>query len=435
MRLRGPALATLLLASALAGCLEIGDDAPAPACAEEGLPDRFASLESPDAVHVHMNTSRGDIVAELYHEKVPITVANFVRYAHEGFYEGLLFHRVVPGFVVQTGGFDANLTERETHDPIPLETHPDLDNERGTLSMARTNDPHSATSQFYVNLDHNENLDGPGGYAVFGEVVEGMDTVDAIADVPTGERDGREDVPEEDVLVRCTSLSLPTRVAAPEAPGLAVAGFLDEVNPPEGEATLVPFQVVNAWDQPREVRLEPVGAAADVRVPMAEDGALNLTPGGSALALAEVPAGTGNATAGVEVPAADGTWSVNATAEVRPANGTGPAADTENHTRVDVRFVGVFRTGAPFGTNIPAVHDREDLRTLPGPGHEDVFRVWTGDGQDPDGLYSSVPPGFRDVILGLREDQSRLEAVAPEDSYRDGVTRWLHFAVEAVKER
>lgn len=139
-------------------------------------------------------TSMGDVVVELYPDKAPKSVANFLQYAADGHYDRLIFHRVVAGFVVQGGGYNRSFLERPTRDPIPYEGDNGLPNYRTTLAMARTPDPNSATSQFYINLaDNNEQLDhfvndlGPRyGYAVFGRVIEGMDVIDAIGAVRTG---------------------------------------------------------------------------------------------------------------------------------------------------------------------------------------------------------------------------------------------------------
>lgn len=141
---------------------------------------------------VELTTSQGDIVLELYPKAAPDTVANFLRYVDDGFYEGTVFHRVINGFMIQGGGFDADLKQKDTRAPIRNEADSGLRNERGTIAMARTGDPHSATAQFFINLVRNRSLDHTGktprgwGYAVFGKVVDGMDTVERIATVPTG---------------------------------------------------------------------------------------------------------------------------------------------------------------------------------------------------------------------------------------------------------
>ncbi|MDE2303962.1 MAG: peptidyl-prolyl cis-trans isomerase [Gammaproteobacteria bacterium] len=147
---------------------------------------------------IRFETTMGAFTVELHTEAAPETVANFRRYVEEGFYDGTIFHRVVPGFVIQGGGFTEDMTQKRTHSPIRNEADNGLKNLRGTLSMARTNDINSATSQFFVNLKDNAFLDhqrGNFGYAVFGRVSEGLDVIDAIAAVATGRRRGFEDVP------------------------------------------------------------------------------------------------------------------------------------------------------------------------------------------------------------------------------------------------
>ncbi len=154
---------------------------------------------------VRLVTNFGNIVLELNPAAAPITVENFLQYVDEGFYTNTLFHRVVPGFVVQGGGFLPGLTPKDTRDPIALEADNGLQNDQATVGMARTNAPNSATSQFYINLVDNDSLNAdtqPPGFAVFGRVVEGFDIVTRIAAVATESRDGFMDVPVNDVLIR-----------------------------------------------------------------------------------------------------------------------------------------------------------------------------------------------------------------------------------------
>ncbi len=155
---------------------------------------------------VTFETTLGDFTIELYPDKAPITVENFLKYVDDGHFDGTVFHRVIPGFVIQGGGLVDDMTQKQTRAPIENEAANGLKNLRGTLSMARTNEVNSATSQFFVNLVDNAFLDHQGprnfGYAVFAKVVEGMDTVDAIAAVKTGRRRGHDDVPVEPVVVK-----------------------------------------------------------------------------------------------------------------------------------------------------------------------------------------------------------------------------------------
>jgi cyclophilin family peptidyl-prolyl cis-trans isomerase len=154
---------------------------------------------------VIFSTTLGDFTIELLEAEAPITVENFLGYVDDGFFDGTIFHRVIPGFVIQGGGFTADMDRKTTRDAIKNEADNGLKNLRGTLSMARTLDINSATSQFFVNLQDNDVLDHGArdfGYAVFGRVSEGMDVVDAIAAVKTGSHSGHRDVPVEPVVVR-----------------------------------------------------------------------------------------------------------------------------------------------------------------------------------------------------------------------------------------
>ncbi len=153
---------------------------------------------------LRFKTTAGEFTVELFEKEAPETCANFLRYVDEGHYDGTLFHRVIPGFMIQGGGFASGLEQKETHEPIRNEATNGLENLRGTLAMARTNDINSATAQFFINLVDNDFLNhSPGnyGYAVFGRVTSGMDVVDAIAEVPTTRRRGHSDVPTDDVVM------------------------------------------------------------------------------------------------------------------------------------------------------------------------------------------------------------------------------------------
>lgn len=155
---------------------------------------------------VLMETSLGSVKVELYPDKAPVTVKNFLGYVKQGFYDGTVFHRVIAGFMVQGGGFSADLKEKPTGKPIKNEAANGLRNDRGTIAMARIMDPDSATAQFFINLVNNDGLNRPRpdghGYAVFGRVIEGMETVDRIAAVRTGVRRGMGDVPLEPVVIK-----------------------------------------------------------------------------------------------------------------------------------------------------------------------------------------------------------------------------------------
>ena len=155
-----------------------------------------------------ISTSLGDITVELYKDKAPVSVENFLQYVADGFYAGTIFHRVKPGFVIQGGGYTADMVERSTRPPILNEAFNRLQNTRGTLAMARTRALRSATSQFFINVANNPDFDHRGytpdefGYAVFGRVLSGMEVVDKIANTPTGSKDGHEDVPVTPVVIK-----------------------------------------------------------------------------------------------------------------------------------------------------------------------------------------------------------------------------------------
>ena len=156
---------------------------------------------------VKLTTNLGEIIIQLNAEKAPVSSANFLTYVNEGFYNGTIFHRVIPDFMAQGGGFDTSFNQKAVHGSIKNEADNGLKNTRGTLAMARTNDPNSATAQFFINLKDNTFLNHTGknasgwGYAVFGEVIEGMDVVDAMAKQPTGNRGGHQDVPKTDIII------------------------------------------------------------------------------------------------------------------------------------------------------------------------------------------------------------------------------------------
>jgi len=156
---------------------------------------------------VKFQTTLGDFIIELDAEKAPITVKNFITYVEEGFFNGTIFHRIIPGFMAQGGGFDTSFAQKETHGMIKNEADNGLKNDRGTLAMARTPAPDSATAQFFINYKDNDflNYSAPTqngwGYAVFAKVVEGMDIVDEMANQATGNKNGHQDVPKTDIII------------------------------------------------------------------------------------------------------------------------------------------------------------------------------------------------------------------------------------------
>ena len=161
---------------------------------------------------VLIKTLLGDMTLELDADKAPATVANFVEYAQSGHYDGTIFHRVINNFMVQGGGFDTDMRQKGTNAPIQNEANNGLKNDRGTIAMARTMDPHSATAQFFINVSDNDFLNFSGenmqgwGYAVFGRVVEGEDVLDRIRVVPTGSQAGHQDVPTDPIVIESVTV-------------------------------------------------------------------------------------------------------------------------------------------------------------------------------------------------------------------------------------
>ncbi|WP_434353640.1 peptidylprolyl isomerase [Psychrobacter sp. HD31] len=161
---------------------------------------------------VQLETSKGNITLELNSEKAPKTVENFLNYVKSGHYDGTIFHRVIDGFMVQGGGMDTNMNEKPTNAPVENEADNGLSNDTGTIAMARTQDPHSATGQFFINVANNSFLNHTGknpmgwGYAVFGKVTEGMDVVEAIKGVATGNHGFHQDVPKEAIVINTATI-------------------------------------------------------------------------------------------------------------------------------------------------------------------------------------------------------------------------------------
>ena len=175
--------------------------------------DNSTSKQGADMVTVTMETNKGVITLELDREKAPDSVENFVTYAKSGHYDGTIFHRVIPGFMIQGGGFDSSMKQKETNPPIKNEAANGLKNDKGTVAMARTNVPDSATSQFFINVKDNDFLNHTSptpqgwGYAVFGKVVEGMDVIETIKGVKTGNAGHHQDVPVDAIEITETVVS------------------------------------------------------------------------------------------------------------------------------------------------------------------------------------------------------------------------------------
>jgi cyclophilin family peptidyl-prolyl cis-trans isomerase len=177
-------------------------EAPAPA----PTPKPKAAPKPPANPVVVMETSKGNLKIELYPDKAPLTVKNFLAYVDSSYYDGTIFHRVIPNFMIQGGGFTADMVQKDTREPIENEAKNGVKNGRGTIAMARTFNPHSATSQFFINHTDNAMLDNSPqngwGYCVFGKVIDGLQVVDSIASVQTGSKNGMQDVPVETVVIK-----------------------------------------------------------------------------------------------------------------------------------------------------------------------------------------------------------------------------------------
>jgi peptidyl-prolyl cis-trans isomerase A (cyclophilin A) len=162
------------------------------------------------APRVKLVTTAGDIVVELAPDKAPKTVANFLQYVKDKQYDGTIFHRVIDGFMIQGGGFTADMKEKPTRAPIPIESNNGLKNDKYTIAMARTSDPNSATAQFFINVKNNDMLNAPGsdgyGYTVFGKVISGADVVDKIRTARTGNKAGMQDVPLDSITIQSATI-------------------------------------------------------------------------------------------------------------------------------------------------------------------------------------------------------------------------------------
>lgn len=199
----------LIYSIAIIACLVVGACKPSQQAEGEGGKETGEQVKN---TIVKLETSEGDIIIELDDEKAPITVANFIKYVDEGFYDGTIFHRVIPDFMIQGGGFTADMQQKKTHPNIKNEADNGLKNNRGTIAMARALSPDTASSQFFINLKDNDflnfkqkNLEG-WGYCVFGKVTSGMEVVDKIATVKTGTRQVHQDVPMRAITIKKASV-------------------------------------------------------------------------------------------------------------------------------------------------------------------------------------------------------------------------------------
>lgn len=202
----------MLKSSRLVALTMVATFAMAPASMVLSQTSNQKDLSSMSNTRVKLVTNMGDIVLELDGEKAPVTTENFINYVKDGFYSNVIFHRVIPNFMVQGGGFEPGMNQKNTNAPIKNEADNGLKNDKYTIAMARTQDPHSASAQFFINTNNNDflNFTAPSvqgwGYAVFGKVVEGTEVVDAIEKVETGTRGFHGDVPREDVVIQSAEI-------------------------------------------------------------------------------------------------------------------------------------------------------------------------------------------------------------------------------------
>lgn len=202
----------MLKSSRLVALTMVATFAMAPASMVLSQTSNQKDLNSMSNTRVKLVTNMGDIVLELDGEKAPVTTENFINYVKDGFYSNVIFHRVIPNFMVQGGGFEPGMNQKNTNAPIKNEADNGLKNDKYTIAMARTQDPHSASAQFFINTNNNDflNFTAPSvqgwGYAVFGKVVEGTEVVDAIEKVETGTRGFHGDVPREDVVIQSAEI-------------------------------------------------------------------------------------------------------------------------------------------------------------------------------------------------------------------------------------
>lgn len=375
-----------------------------------------------------LETSHGTIVIELYEDKAPLHVANFLQYAEEGLYDGTVFHRVVKGFVIQGGGYAAPLgstpSERPTEwGPIPTEVWSGSQHLEGTLGMARTNDPNSATSQWFINLVRNAGLDA--GYTVFGAVVEGMDVAKAIGNVPVSNKAGMQNVPVEDVVITKVTVESPS---APAAPNLM--SYTESVGVAPGGVASIPVLVKNIGGG----RLDATFAASatgGATVRLLHDPGTQ-SAGHAGVAIVQVAAPADFAGGDLVLEAKQGERSSAIRVALRKIDVAGNAAGPE-HPKVSAHYTGIYDNGVVFDTT------RTDLAsrgfTLPGGfrQHPEPLTVFVGASDtEPNDDYIPVIEGFASGIVGLRGGETRTVRLSSEEGYQDGYYRIFEMRVASV---
>lgn len=391
--------------------------------------------------YASVRTTKGTFVLELLEGKAPRTVANFQSYARSGFFDGTIFHRVSPDFVVQGGGFlpdgEDKANERA---PIPLEAGES--NVARTVAMARTNAPDSATSEFFVNMkDNSASLDpkpGSPGYAVFAEVVDGWSVVEKIANAPTKanpilQGDG-ETYPTTPIVMKCVEL-MPAY--GDERTGFDFYAFDDDYDVAPGGLVSFPVVVRNTGNVPLAINLTAdfggwTGAleTGHVNVNVAADG------GDVNLVGMQAPANaTGEHTVTVTATPDQGEPKTLEFAIVVNPDIGGTRAGEEENNLVQVRYLGIYDDGRIFDTNIAAVWENDDLPRALAPGsgpHTAPFKAYLGTGESSVSGYGTVIVGFREAIVGLAEGETAGSRLPPEKAYQDGKVRLFMMSVLSI---
>lgn len=369
-------------------------------------------------------TSKGTIKVDLWEDKAPLSVANFLQYAEDDHYDQTVFHRVVKGFVIQGGGFAAPFTgsgaPKATHGPIPQESLGTA-HEEGTLAMARTNDPNSATSQWFINTARNTNLDS--GYTVFGKVVEGMDVVRAIENAPVGNKGQFQGVPSEDVVITDVTVTTPDAAAKP-----ALAAFRASYGVAPDRSVSVPVFLKNVGGKRLEAGLAATatgGATATVvRTPEA------LSAGQAGVGIVEVKAPAAWKGGIVTITASAGAASDSVVLDLTVLEASAAVAG-DAHPKVSTFYLGLYDNGVVFDTTYGGLASRG----FPMPGqfreHRDALKVWVGDGSA-EGDYTPVIPGFAAGVIGLGTGETRTQRLTPEEGYKDGNFRTFEMTVKSL---
>lgn len=457
--LRALALAALVVATALAGCAEpdaqptgaattptttsvttptgatttpttttpVAPTAPEPPATDAAADVGATGTMAEGDYRATITTNLGDIVVELYEDKAPLHVANFLQYAQQDHYANTVFHRVVEGFVIQGGGFaapfDGASDPKPTNAPIPVERWDGMTHATGTLGMARTSDPNSATSQWFINTADNANLDA--GYTVFGAVVEGMDVVRAIESAPTTTKAQFQGVPVEDVVIESVSVQTPDVSATP-----ALAAYRESYGlAPGGEASF-PLYLRNVGGAPLDATL--LASGSDGVMTSIEHTPAPLAPGQAGVAIVRVTARQDFAGGAVAIRAFSPEGASDDVTLRLTMLAPSDAAAGDAHPKVSAHYVGLYDNGVVFDTTLTGL----DARGFPMPvgftEHPDPLKVWVGESGADTGGYTPVIEGFRDGIVGLHEGETRTTRLTPEEGYQDGRYRIFEMQVASI---